>query len=320
MSAQFDEHSPDGSDLEPERQAPPPGPPRLALGRKVFENQSLRRVLVNLFLLTVGSAVYAVGVKAILIPQQFLSGGVLGVTLIIHYLSPTLNLSLIYVALNLPLFWLGWFQIGRRFMLYTAFGVGVFSLAVEVIAVEPFPLTNPILAAVLAGLICGLGAGIILRSAGSGGGTDILGVYLNKRFSLRLGWTSFVVNGLILSAAAFLFGLEMALYTMIFVFTQGKLIDAVVTGFNQRKSIIVISDRSVEIAEAILNRLGRGVTFLDGQGAYTGQAKKVVFSIVTLAELARVKELVYGLDASAFVVINDTLEVLGKRHGQRRVY
>ena len=279
-----------------------------------------RRILINLLLLTVGSAIYSIGLNGILIPHGFLSGGLVGVTLTFLYLFPFLSFGLLYALLNVPLFWLSWRNISRKFTIYTAFGIIVFSLMAELLKVQAFPIENPILAAILAGIVCGFGSGLILRSAGSAGGMDILMVYLNKKFELRPGMTSTVMNAIILLAGAFLFSLEMALYTLIFVFTQGKVIDAVITGFNQRKSIIIISEKSQEIAQGILNELQRGVTFLEGTGGYTGVRKRVIFSIVTLPELARLKEMIFDLDPQAFIVVNDTLEVLGIRHGQRRIY
>jgi uncharacterized membrane-anchored protein YitT (DUF2179 family) len=120
----------------------------------------------------------------------------------------------------------------------------------------------------------------------------------------------------VLAGGGFCFGVEPALYSLIAVHTSSKVLDYVLTGFNQRKSIFIISDQSKEIADQILGRLHRGVTFLLCTGAYSGSEKKVVFCIITMIELSRMKELVFDIDPNAFVVVNDTLEVLGKRHGK----
>ena len=280
-----------------------------------------RSLLMNLGLLTAGSFILAFGVHAILVPQQLLSGGALGISLIFHYLFPHLGVGLLYLLANIPFALLGWFSVSRRFMYYTAFGVAVFSFAASVIpSTELFNIDNQILAAILAGIICGIGIGIILRSAGSGGGLDILAIYLNKKWELRLGWTYVLFNSLILIGGAIIFSLEMALYTLIYIFTMGKVIDAVITGFNQRKQILIVSDQPDLLAQEILKHLNRGVTFLEGEGAYTHKSKRIIFSIVSLTELARMKDMIFEIDPHAFVVINDTLEVLGYRHGSRRVY
>ena len=274
-----------------------------------------RRVLANLLLISAGSIVYAAGINGVIVSQGFLSGGVMGITLIGHYLFPWINIGLAYLVLNIPLMLLGWFRVSRRFMLYTVFGMVMFSTATGLIFPKFPHIENPILAAILGGIICGAGVGITLRSQGSGGGTEILLVYLRKKFGLRMGAMSFLFNALVLAVAAYFFSLERALYSLIFMYVSGKVIDSILTGFNQRKAILVITDCPDAIAAQILNRLHRGATFLEGTGAYTGSSKKVIFSIITLTELSKMKELVFDIDPNAFMVVNDTLEVIGKRHG-----
>jgi uncharacterized membrane-anchored protein YitT (DUF2179 family) len=281
---------------------------------------SFKRLILNLFLLTAGSCIFAVGVNAILIPKKLLSGGAIGIALVLHYLIPKLNAGVVYFFLNIPLILLGWMSVSRTFVLYTCYGMAVFSLSTALVIPPPFPIENPILAAILAGIICGAGAGITLRSSGSAGGMDILAVYLNKKWGLRIGATSFLANALVLSAGGFCFGIEQALYSLVYVYTSSKVLDYVLTGFNQRKSILIISDHSQAIADQILTQLHRGATFLQGIGAYSGKEKQVVLSIITMTELSRMKELIFDIDPHAFVVVNDTLEVLGKRHGSMRVY
>ncbi|MEW5724164.1 MAG: YitT family protein [Thermodesulfobacteriota bacterium] len=285
-----------------------------------FKEISLAQVGQNLFLIMAGSLIFVVGLNSILIPQAFLNGGLVGVSLIIVYLTPSLSVGWVYAVLNVPLLLLGWFSVSRRFIIYTIFGALFFSLAAETVKVAPLPIHNPILAAILAGLICGFGSGLILRSQGSAGGIDILAVYLYRKVSFRFGLTYLIVNSIVLIAGAVFFNLEMALYTLIYVFTSSRVTDAVITGFNVRKSVLVISDRSQEIADHIMTDLERGVTFLEGAGAYTGRQKRIIFSIVTLTELAEVKEMIFSLDPQAFVVVHDTLDVLGAKHGHLRVY
>ncbi len=270
--------------------------------------------------MTAGSCIFAVGLNGVLIPKELLSGGLVGVALILHYLFPALNTGLLYFLLNIPLLLLGWFSVSRRFILYTAYGMTAFSLAAGLIQPGVLQIQDPILAAILSGVICGFGAGITLRSQGSGGGMDIVAVYLNKKWEFRMGVTFFLTNALVLAAGAFFLDVDKTLYSLVFVYTSGKVVDSVLTGFNQRKSILIITDHPDMVAERIISDLNRGVTFLHGSGGYTGEHKEVILSIITLTELARMKELIFDVDPHAFVVINDTLEVLGKRHGTRRVY
>ncbi len=288
--------------------------------KKKLDSRRLARVFLNLALLSTGSVILATSVDMILVPNNFLAGGMLGLSLIFHYLSPGLSIGLLYALLNLPFIILGWFKIGHRFIYYTGFGIAVFALASELINLPPLELNNLLLATILGGVISGAGVGLVFRSAGSLGGADILAVYLNKRLSFRIGWTYLLVNVVVLGASGLIFDLEKALLAMLYTFVVGKVMDSVLTGFNQRESLLIVSDKSEEIAQGIISKMRRGVTFLQGEGAYTGNPKKVVLSIVALTELSKMKDLIYDIDPQAFVVINQTLEVMGKRHGSRRVY
>ncbi|UCG11436.1 MAG: YitT family protein [Deltaproteobacteria bacterium] len=279
-----------------------------------------RPVLSNLGLISVGSIIFVIGMNSVLIPGKLLSGGLVGIAMIIHYLFPPLDVGLVYFLLNIPLVLLGCFNISRRFMLYTIFGMAFFSLTAVSIKPPVATLSDPILSALFASVICGTGAGLILRSLGSAGGLDIVAVYVNKKFGFRPGFVIFFVNASVLLAGAYFFGLQIALYSIIYVYTSSQIIDAVLTGFNRRKSMMIISDRSEQIVENIYSRVNRGVTLFKAKGGYTGKEKNVIFSVTTLTELPKMKQLVYETDPEAFVVINDTLEVFGKRHGTRRVY
>jgi uncharacterized membrane-anchored protein YitT (DUF2179 family) len=282
--------------------------------------ESGKRIAANLFLLTVGNLIYAAGINSIIIPQHFLSGGVMGIALIAHYFLPAMNTGYAYFLLNIPLFTLGFFRISRRFILYSAYGMLSLSAITAFGRFGTVAISNPILAAILGGIVCGTGAGIVLRSQGSGGGLDILTVYLHQKFGLRIGGTTAMVSAMVLTAGAIFLNFEAALYSLLYVYTSGRALDAVLTGFNQRKSVLIISDCHEEIASRILNRLHRGVTYLDGSGGYSGQEKKVIFSIITLAELSKLKQIVLDTDPTAFVVVNDTMEVIGNRHGEFRSY
>lgn len=279
-----------------------------------------KTILYNLVLISLGIIVFVIGMNSILIPNKLLGAGVSGLAIILHYLFPSADVGITYFVLNIPLMLLGWFSISRRFMLYTIFGMVFFSLTAVIVKTPAFLTDDLILVAVFSGVICGAGAGIVLRSLGSAGGVDILAIYVNKTFGFRPGLTGLIVNTLVLGAGAYFFGLQIALYSLIYVFVTSKVLDMVITGFNQRLSTIVISDKSREIAAEIFKQVNRGVTFLQGQGAYTGKLREVIFTITTLTELPKLKNAIFSIDPEAFVVVNSTLEVLGKRHGTRKVY
>jgi uncharacterized membrane-anchored protein YitT (DUF2179 family) len=279
-----------------------------------FWIKDLRQVLWNLGLIAFGSALCAVAINGILIPREFLSAGFVGLALVIYYFVPALPVAWLYFLLNVPLFIIGWRFVGRRFFLYSLAGMVIFSCAVEFIQV-PIPVQDKILSALLAGIITGTGAGVILRSIGSAGGLDILCVIMLQRFSVRLGTTSLAFNSILLVAGALLFSLERALYTLIYVYVTSYILNLVVTGLSQRKAVFIISSQWEEISKKILYEIDRGLTIIKGQGGYTGQEKQIVYTVITFREYAQLKGIIKKIDPKAFMVVTETLDVMGHRIG-----
>ena len=270
------------------------------------------QVVWNLLLISLGSVLCAVAVNSILIPQKFFGAGFTGLALVIHYLFPSLRVAVMYFLLNIPVFALGWMYVGRRFFLYSIAGMLIFSGALAWVHVT-LPVYDKILSALLAGIIMGVGSGVILKSLGSAGGLDILSVILLKLFSVRLGTTILAFNSLILIAGAVLFSLEDAIYTLIYLYVNSHMVNVVVTGLSQRKAIFIISPEWEKISQEIMQKIQRGVTILKGSGGYTGKDIQVLYTVIAMQELPRLKELVRTIDADVFVVVSDTLEVMGTR-------
>ncbi len=276
----------------------------------------VKQVILNLSLIGIGSALVAVAINGIIIPHQFVSGGIVGLALGFHYIFPSLPVGWLYLLMNIPLFVLGWKFVGRRFFYYSIAGMIIFSTAVAFIKI-PLPVQDKILSALLAGIITGIGAGIILKSKGSAGGADIFSVILLNRFSVRVGNTILSFNVIVLAAAALLFSLDSALYTLIYMYVSTRIVELVLTGLSQRKAVIIISPKWEEISRKILKDIVRGVTFIKGQGAYTGKDENILYTVVTFRELPRIKEIVRKADPGAFVVVHETLEVMGHRIGNQ---
>jgi uncharacterized membrane-anchored protein YitT (DUF2179 family) len=272
--------------------------------------------LWNLLLIFAGSVICAVAIKGILIPKQFLAGGVTGLALLGHYVFPSLPLGFIYFLLNIPLFVIGWMFVGRRFFWYSLAGMIIFS-AVIFWPYPVFPVEDMILNALTAGIITGLGSGMILRSLGSAGGLDILSIILFKRFSIRPGTTVMTFHAIMLLLALFRLPLERVLYTLIYFFINAYVVNLVVIGLSQRKAIMIISPQWKEISQQIMEKLQRGVTIVQGSGGYSGQQLHILYSVITLTELSRFKEMIRKIDPTAFVVVSETLEVMGKRIGNQ---
>jgi uncharacterized membrane-anchored protein YitT (DUF2179 family) len=275
-----------------------------------------RQILLNLSLLTAGSILCAIAINGILIPQQFVSGGVTGIALVVRAYLPSVNFATIYLLLNIPLYLLAFLSVGRRFFLYSLAGLLIFTCAIWLVQVT-IPIEEKILGALAAGILLGVGSGVILRSLGSTGGIDILSIMLLQRFSIKLGSTVLATNCLVLLLVGFLFSLEAALYTVIYIYVTSKIIDLVVTGLSQRKAVFIISHNWRNISNEILKGIKRGVTVLRGEGGYTGQEERILYTVVTFRELGELKRVINRLDPDAFVVVNDTLEVMNYRIGNQ---
>lgn len=278
--------------------------------------RQVREVFRNLALLAVGSVICAVGVNGILIPREFVSGGVTGLALVVHYMVPNISVGLLYFLLNIPLFIVGWKSVGRRFFWYSVVGMIIFAATVQWIHV-PIPVYDKLLSSLLAGIVIGLGSGIVLKSAGSAGGTDILSVVLIRKYSIRLGDTILAFNGGVLLIAAVMFSLESALYTLLYLYVSSNIVNVVVTGLSQRKAVMIISQAWRDISKAIMEDMNRGVTVITARGGYTGAPGDVLYTVITFRELSVLKRIVTRFDPDAFVVVTETLEVMGRRIGNQ---
>ena len=278
--------------------------------------KAIRTIFWNLFLITLGSVISAAAIKGILVPKGFLAGGVAGLSLLIYYLVPFLPVGIIYFILNIPLFIIGWMFVGRRFFSYSIAGVIIFSAAM-LFPYPVFEIKDMILAAITAGIIVGVGSGVVLRSLGSAGGLDILSVILFKKYSIRPGTFVLLFNAVLMLVAGFRIPLETILYTLIFMYVTSYCVNLVVTGLSQRKAVMIISSHWEEISRQIRDTLHRGVTIVKGQGGFSGQELRILYSVVTFTELTRFKSIIRAIDPDAFVVVTETLEVMGRRIGNQ---
>jgi len=273
----------------------------------------------NIFLLTLGSIVLAIGIKAVAIPNGFITGGFSGLSLTIYYVFGGLSPGLWYFVLNIPLFIAGWILLSRRFFFYSLFGLVMVTLGIDLI---PFviPIQDRLLAALAAGALIGAGAGTYLHSFGSVGGSDVIAIILNQKFNVRIGRFYFYFNLVLFSFSYSFLDIDIILYSVILAFVVSQVTDYFLSMFSQRKMVIIISDRSESIAETILKKLQRGSTFLFGRGAYTGRRKKVLLTVVNNYQLKRLEEAVFTVDADAFFITESTFNVIGKGFSRRKLY
>jgi len=266
-----------------------------------------------------GSILAAVGLEIFLVPNQIIDGGVVGISILLSHVTK-LPLSVFIFLLNIPFLYVGYKQIGKTFAISTLFSI--VSLSYWVSFFHPIPeLTNDLfLAAVFGGISVGVGVGLIIRYGGSTDGTEVIAVIMDKRTGFSVGEIVLFFNLFILSSAGFVFGWDKAMYSLVAYFIAYKMIDITTIGLDESKAIMIVSDNSTEIANALLARLGRGVTVLHGEGGWSGTPKKVLYSIVTRLEISKFKAIVQEIDENAFVTINDVHEVLGGQVKKKSIH
>ncbi|WDP93122.1 MAG: YitT family protein [Desulfobacter sp.] len=273
----------------------------------------------NLFLITLGSIIFAAGLKGIIIPHGMITGGFSGLGLLMLYATDMMTPGLWYLVLNIPVFILGWVFVSRRFLYYSLYGMICLTLVIEVVNVE-FHITDHWLAALAGGTLYGGGAGLIFRSLGSAGGNDIISIILNQKFGVRIGTYNFMFNFILFMFSFGTLDTDMILYSMAMSYIASQMMEYCMTLFNQRKMIIVISDKNRDIAHEINHKMRRGATFLKGQGAYTRKEKDILLTVANTFQIKRVEEIVFSIDPEAFMITESTFNVLGKGFSQRKVY
>lgn len=270
-------------------------------------------------ILLIGSILAAIGLEIFLVPNQIIDGGVVGIAIMASSLTG-MDISVFLILLNIPFLYIGYNHIGKTFALSTLFSI--ISLSCWVYAFHPIPeLTNDLfLAAIFGGIILGVGVGLIIRNGGSLDGTEIMAILLDKRTGFSVGEIIMFFNLFILSSAGLVFSWEKAMYSLVAYFVAFKVIDVTIEGLDESKGVMIVTDHPDEIAEALMARLGRGVTVLHGAGGFTGEPKRVLYSVVTRLEIAKLKSIIYEKDEDAFVTINEVHEVFGGRFKKKAIH
>lgn len=261
--------------------------------------------------ITVGAVVFAAGLNYFTIANRLAEGGVTGIALLLHYILK-LPIGAMLLALNIPLFLLGWHYLGWRFTLRSLYGVLVVSVATAFIGTHAPPAPDRLLAALYAGAITGFGLGIIFRSGGTTGGVDIIARILWHKRGIEIGRTMFTGDLIVMVANALLLNYETAMYSLVAMFIASRVIDVVQEGATSAKAFTVVSNHPAEITAAVLESLERGTTILKGKGAYTGQDRDVLYIVVPRNEVTHLKNIIYSADPGAFIVVSDVREVLGE--------
>jgi uncharacterized membrane-anchored protein YitT (DUF2179 family) len=277
------------------------------------------KVVERVFFIILGAVLMGVGIEEFLVPNKILDGGIVGISIILSHLTGW-RLGLFIFVLNIPFFFIGYKQIGKTFALSTLLGISVLSITTTLLHNFPVFTEDLLLATVFGGIVLGTGVGIVIRFGGSLDGTEIMAILMNKKLPFSVGEMIMFFNIFIFGVAGFIFGWDRAMYSLLAYFIAFKTIDIVIAGLDESKSAWIISDQANEIGEAILARLGRGVTYLNGEGAYTGDDKRVIFCVITRLEEAKLKTIVEEIDSSAFLAVGNIAEVRGGRFKKRDIH
>lgn len=283
------------------------------------KSKQILRLINRFIFLTLGAAITAVGLELFLIPNQLIDGGIIGISILASYLSHY-PLAYFIIGLNIPFLILGYFHIGKTFTISTLYAVCMLSFFTTQLHPVPAFTKDLLLVAVFGGMILGMGVGIILRFGGSLDGTEIVALIIGPKLSSSVGEIVMVFNILILGSAGFIFGWENAMYSIIAYFIAYKAIDLILGGLEESKSVLIMSDKSDEISDAILHRLGRGVTHFYAKGGYTETDKEVLYCVVSRLELAKLKTIVFDADPDAFMTIELIQDVHGGRFNKKAIH
>ncbi len=272
------------------------------------------------FMILLGGIISSISFNAFIMPHKMISGGVSGIALMANYVTG-INPGMIIFILNVPIFLLGYKYVDREFILLSLIGMASLSFFIDLLSFLRYKMfiEDIMLSSIYGGVLNGVGMGIVFRNRASLGGIDIIAVIMKKYFSINIGSTSLIINFAIVAISSIIYGIKPAMYTLISMYIASKVLDKVQEGFDIRKQVIIISNREEEMVKEIIKRLHRGVTYLEGEGAFTGSKKKVIYCIVTLNQLAKLKQIVRETDPYAFMTVSDTAEVLGQGFSKRGV-
>lgn len=278
--------------------------------------KSIRDFIRHTAMLGLGSAVCALAVNGILVPQGFLGRGLTGVALLVYHKYPVMSVAGFYLLMNVPVFCLGWRFVGPRFVWYSLWGMVLYTVMLQVVTFR-IETSDRMLGAVIAGALSGFGTAVILRSYGSSGGAEILYVMMHKAFSITLGMGSLILNALVLVVSALLFPIENVLYTLIYVAVSAQVTNAVFHGFARRQAAIIMSDQWREITRELTDTRRVGITLISGRGAYHGTDRTILYSVMSRRNVSDVKKLVLDKDPNAFMAILSAEDVTGVEVGNQ---
>lgn len=279
---------------------------------QVLVKHNKKTMYKKLLAIVFGNLLCALAFNVFFIPSKLLSGGIGGLAIILQYLTDIPSGIGVFL-MNVPIFLIGYKLVDKNFAIYSFISMFILSFLLTITngLDKYFQVDDILLGAIFGGILNGTGMGLMFRNRTSQGGLDIIAAILKRKYNINIGTGLMMVNTVIISLAGLKFGFQSAMYTLIALYIAYQVLDKVQTGLNVRKNVIIVSNNSEEIANEIIARLRRGVTFLEGIGAYTKEDKQVIYCIVTSNEIVKVKDIVDKIDPEAFLTINEVVEVKG---------
>ncbi|MDO9000642.1 MAG: YitT family protein [Bacteroidota bacterium] len=274
---------------------------------------TLKRHLKDVVLITIGIFSAAFGFKGFLLTNHFIDGGATGVSLLISALTE-IPLYILIICINIPFIILGYIVMGKQFAIKTSLAIVGLSL---VLATVTFPnITNDnLLVAVFGGFFLGAGIGFAIRGGAVIDGTEVLAIFLSRKFGVTIGDLIIVINVIIFGLAAYLLGVDIALYSMITYLAASKTLDFIVEGIEEYIGVTIVATRSEDIRQMIINKMGRGVTLYQGKRGYgkRGETKEVeiIYTVITRLELSKLNTEIEKIEPTAFVVMNSVKDTKG---------
>lgn len=273
----------------------------------------------NLFLITAGSAIIALALKSIAFEHAFIPGGFFGLASLVYFVTGLGRIGIWYLLFNIPLFIIAWKYISQRFLWYSFYATLVFTAMYGMLDIS-FQIGNQLYAAVACGVITGMGAGIVLRSLGSNGGLDVMGVLFYQKFNIGLGKFYFFFNAVLYSFSFAYVDNDLVIASMIMLFCTSFAMEYALSMFSQRKMVLVISDKPKEISTMVNQQFKMGSTLLNGTGGYSGTPKQVVLTVINNIQLKRLEEIVFTIDPAALFIAENTFSVIGSNLARRKIY
>ncbi len=260
--------------------------------------------------MALGAILAAFAIEEFLVPCTILDGGVVGISIMVSTLTG-IRLSFLTVILNIPFLLVGMKSLGHKFIIKSAVAMLIFSTALDLFAKFESATSEYLLAVSFGGVLLGIGVGLVIKFGGCLDGTETVAILLNRKFKLPVGQIVLIFNIIIYTIAGLMFGFDRAMYSLLTYFITSKILDIVETGINQAKAAMIITDHADDISTKIYEKLGRTVTIMEGEGLVSGK-KVVLYCVLTRFEIMELREIIDGLDTSAFIAISDVSEIIGK--------